>query len=152
MRIFGGEKQIRIETDSLQVASKLVEGTFPNYRQVIPSQCEQRIAVTRELLLSALHRVSLVMSDKTAAMKLTFGRNKLVVMVNAPDVGEARETVTIKYAGKEVTIAFNPDFMMDPLRNLTSDEIYLEITDEMSPGVIKTDTPFLYVLMPMRVS
>jgi DNA polymerase-3 subunit beta len=68
------------------------------------------------------------------------------------DVCEAKETIPIKYTGKEITVAFNPDYMMDPLRNLTNDEIYIELTDDLSPGVIKCDVPFLYVLMPMRIS
>ena len=71
---------------------------------------------------------------------------------STPDVGEARETLPVKYAGKEMSIAFNPDYMMDPLKNLDNDEVYIEMTDELSPGVLKCDTPFLYVLMPMRVS
>ena len=72
--------------------------------------------------------------------------------MTTPDVGEARETLPVKYSGKDLTVAFNPEFMMDPLRSLTNDEVYLELTDELSPGVIKGDMPFLYVIMPMRVN
>jgi DNA polymerase-3 subunit beta len=67
-------------------------------------------------------------------------------------VGEARETVSINYKGKEIAIAFNPQYMMEPLRNLDADEVFLELTDELSPGVLKINEPFLYVLMPMRLS
>jgi DNA polymerase-3 subunit beta len=75
-----------------------------------------------------------------------------VLSITSPEVGEARETVAVRYNGPEMTVAFNPAFLIEPLRNLTSDEIYIELTDELSPGVIKCDTPFLYVLMPIRVS
>ena len=65
---------------------------------------------------------------------------------------EADEAIPVVYKGKEFAIAFNPDFLMAPLRNLNDDEVYLDLIDEMSPGVLKIDSPFLYVLMPMRVS
>jgi DNA polymerase-3 subunit beta len=62
------------------------------------------------------------------------------------------ESMSVNYRGRDIAIAFNPEFLMDPLRNLPNDEVYLELIDEMSPGVIKIQTPFLYVIMPMRVS
>jgi len=138
--------------DDIRVASKLIDGTYPNYRQVIPSQCEERVAIERESLLLALRRVALLTSDKANATKLTFADNKLVISLDSPEVGEARETVPIKYDGKEITVAFNPEYMMDPLKTLKTDEVFIELTDDLSPGVIKCDTPFLYVLMPMRIS
>jgi DNA polymerase-3 subunit beta len=151
LKIEYNENQIVLEFSEIVVASKLIEGTYPNFRQVIPSQCEERVTVERESLLTALKRVSLLTSDKSSATKLTFGKNKLTVSANTPDVGEAREILPIKYTGKEITVAFNPEYMMDPLRNLSNDEIFVELTDDLSPGVIKCDIPFLYVLMPMRV-
>ena len=60
--------------------------------------------------------------------------------------------MSVNYRGRDIAIAFNPEFLMDPLRNLPNDEVYLELIDEMSPGVLKIQTPFLYVIMPMRVS
>jgi DNA polymerase-3 subunit beta len=152
LKIFARENQIMFEFGNILVCSKLIEGTYPNYRQVIPAQCEERIVVERETLLVALRRVSLIITDKSNATKLTFGNNKLVILMSTPDVGEACETVPVKYDGKEITVAFNPEFMIDPLKNLSNDEVFIELTDELSPGVMKCDIPFLYVLMPMRVS
>ncbi len=152
LKIHAKENQILFEYGNVVVSSKLIDGTYPNYRQVIPTQCEQRIAVERESLLTALKRVSLVTTDKSNAAKLTFHNNQLIVSGNSPEIGEARETLPVKYTGKELNVAFNPEYMMDPLKNLDNDEIYAEFTDELSPGVIKCDIPFLYVLMPMRVS
>ena len=85
-------------------------------------------------------------------MKLVFTKNNIDITANTPEVGEARESLAIQYKGREFSIAFNPEFLMAPLRNLANDEIYLDLIDEMSPGVIKIQTPFLYVLMPMRIS
>ena len=83
---------------------------------------------------------------------LNFQKNRLEITAATPEVGEARETLPVKYEGKQVSIAFNPEFMLAPLRNITSDDVYFEMTDELSPGVLKCDIPFLYVLMPMRIS
>jgi len=151
MKIHASESQLLFEFDDVLVSSKLIDGTYPNYRQVIPSQCDERVAIERESLLTALRRVSLVTTDKSNAAKLTFGKNKLSITMTTPDVGEARETIPVKYAGKDISVAFNPEYMMDPLKNLTNDEVVLELTDELSPGIMKTDIPFLYVLMPMRI-
>jgi DNA polymerase-3 subunit beta len=85
-------------------------------------------------------------------VKLVFTKNNLEITANTPDIGESHESLAISYKGKEFSVAFNPGFLMDPLRNLAEDEIHLEVSDEMSPGVIKVNSPFLYVLMPMRIS
>lgn len=152
LKIFAKSNQVMFEFGHLFLASKLIEGTYPNFRQVIPAQCEERIALERESLFAALRRVSLVISDKSNAVSLVFGKNRLVISVTTPDVGEARETLPIKYAGREIKVAFNPEFLMEPLKTLDADEISIEITDDLSPGVIKCDLPFLYVIMPVRIS
>ena len=147
-----GENQIVFELDGTTLASKLIEGTYPNFRQVIPTETKERIPLERELLLSALHRASILASEKSQSVKLNFAKNTLTITATTPEVGEAKETLSINYKGKEITIAFNPQYMMDPLRNLDADEVFIELTDELSPGVIKVNAPFLYVLMPMRLS
>jgi DNA polymerase-3 subunit beta len=152
VKLWIGENQIVFELDGTTLASKLIEGTYPNFRQVIPTETKERIALERELLLSALHRASILASEKSQSVKLNFAKNTLTITATTPEVGEAKETLSINYKGKELTIAFNPQYMMDPLRNLDADEVYVELTDELSPGVIKVNAPFLYVLMPMRLS
>jgi DNA polymerase III subunit beta len=137
---------------SILLVSKLVEGSFPNYRQVIPSETKERITLERETLLSALHRASILTSEKSSSVKLTFSKNTLSIAVSSPEVGESRETLAIDFKGKEISVAFNPGFLMDPLRNLDADEVFLELTDELSPGVLKVTEPFLYVVMPMRMN
>jgi DNA polymerase-3 subunit beta len=152
LKIRVADTQVVFDFDSILIVSKLIEGTYPNFQQVIPSQCEERVAIDRETMLNAVRRVSLLTDDQTASIRLTFGKNKLELVTNSPEIGEARETIPVKYEGKEITIAFNPGFLMAPLRHLDSDEIFFELSDELSPGVIKTGVPFLYVLMPIRVS
>ncbi len=151
VKIHMTKNQAGFEVNDVLLITKLIEGTYPNFKQVIPGQCEHRIPIEREAFLAALKRVALLTSDKASSIKLTFGKNKLKISAQSPDIGEAHETVPIKYMGKEMVVAFNPDYIMEPLRNLMTDEIFVEMTDELSPGVIKCDVPFIYVLMPMRV-
>lgn len=134
------------------IISKLIDGTYPNYRQVIPAETKQRITLAREELLQALRRAELMTSEKSNSVKLSFGNNRVEITANTPEVGEARETIAVNYSGPDIAIAFNPIYMMDPLKNLDGDEVYLELIDELSPGLIKINGPFLYVLMPMRMS
>lgn len=152
VKIHAGKNQASFEFDEVTLTTKLIEGIYPNFRQVIPGQCEQRIAVEREVLLTALKRVALLTSEKSSSIKLIFGKNKLKISASSPDVGEAHESIAIKYSGKDIQVAFNPDYIMEPLRNIANDEIYVELIDDISPGVIKCDVPFIYVLMPMRIS
>jgi DNA polymerase-3 subunit beta len=134
------------------IITKLVEGNYPNYRQVIPAEPGERIPLAREELLQALRRAEIMTSEKSNSVKLTFTRNNLAITANTPEVGEARESLAVNYKGDDRAIAFNPTFLMDPLKALDVDEVYFEITDELSPGVIKMNGPFLYVIMPMRMS
>ena len=152
LKIQASETQISFEFDGVLVVSKLIDGQYPNFRQVIPASSEHRITLEREQLQNAVRRVALLTSDKSNSIRLTFGKNLLVISAVTPELGEARENIPIKYSGKEVAIAFNPDFVVAPLKHITSDEVYFEMTDELSPGIIKCDIPFLYVLMPMRIS
>jgi DNA polymerase-3 subunit beta len=138
--------------NSAVVISKLVEGNYPNYKQVIPSECKERVALPREELLAALRRAQIMTSDKANSVKLAISRNNLAITANSPDVGEARETLAINFNSKDLQIAFNPAYLIDPLSVLTEDEVFLELIDELSPGVLKINGPFLYVVMPMRLS
>ncbi len=147
-----GENLVGFDVNGKVLVSKLIEGNYPNYKQVIPPEAKERVTIERELLLTAVRRVSLFSSDKSNSVKLIFTKNNLEIIANTPEVGEARESLAINFKGKDMSIAFNPGFLQDPLRNLTDDEVHIDLIDEMSPGVIKIGTPFLYVLMPMRIS
>ena len=134
------------------LTTKLIEGNYPNYRQVIPGETKERIPLSREEFMHALRRVEIMTSDKQNSVKFALSKNCLAITANSPDVGEAQETMAINYKGKEMAIAFNPGYLIDPLNNLSNDEVFLELIDELSPGVLKINGPFLYVVMPMRLS
>jgi DNA polymerase-3 subunit beta len=152
VKISVGSGQIAFDLNNTLLVSKLIEGNYPNYKQVIPSEAKERVTLERETFLNSLRRVSLLASDKSNSIKLNFSKNNIEITANTPEVGEARESLPVAYKGRDFAIAFNPEFLMAPLRNLTEDEVFFDLIDEMSPGVLKIQTPFLYVLMPMRVS
>jgi DNA polymerase-3 subunit beta len=137
---------------SILLITKLIEGTYPNYRQVIPPEMKERVPLVREEFLQALRRAELMTSEKSNSVKLAFSKNSLAITANAPEVGEARENLAINYKGPDIAIAFNPGYLIEPIAALTEDEIFMELIDELSPGVLKINGPFLYVVMPMRLS
>lgn len=155
LRIYSQKNQIVFEANNTIMSSKLVDGVYPNYRQVIPSGCEERVVIEREELLSALRRVSVVTTDKSNATRLTFSANQLTISIATPEVGEARDMIPVKYVGKEISIIFNPEYVMDPLKNIADNEVAIELNDGYSPALLKCmsgDLPFLYVLMPLRLN
>ena len=137
---------------SVLLITKLIEGNYPNYKQVIPGEAKERVPLVREEFVQALRRAEIMTSEKANSVKLTFGKNNLAITANSPEVGEARETLAVNYKGKEMAIAFNPRYLIDALGALTEDEVFFELIDELSPGVLKINGPFLYVVMPMRLS
>ncbi|MFT3868676.1 MAG: DNA polymerase III subunit beta [Nibricoccus sp.] len=138
--------------DSIYLYSKVVEGNYPNYNQVIPKETHQRIKLERELFLQCVHRAALVCSEKSNSVKVKLSSNLLEITAQSPDFGEAHESMAIAYSGPELQVAFNPQFIMDPLRSLTKDEVFFEVKDEVSPGVFKTLESFICVIMPVRLS
>lgn len=139
-------------TDAIYLFSKVVEGNYPNYQQVIPKETHQRIALERELFLQCVHRAALVTSEKSNSVKIKLSANLLEITASSPDFGESHESMAIAYSGPELQVAFNPQFIMDPLRALTKDQVFFELKDEVSPGVFKTLESFVCVIMPVRLS
>ncbi|MCH2154819.1 MAG: DNA polymerase III subunit beta [Opitutales bacterium] len=136
----------------LYLVSKTVEGNYPNYRQVIPKETEHRIKVERELLLECVHRAALVTSEKNNSVAIRVTENLLEVSASSAEFGDSHESMAIAYDGPEVKVAFNPYYVMEPLRALTKDEVFFEFKDELSPGVFKTLESFLCVIMPLRLN
>ena len=138
--------------DSIYLFSKVVEGNYPNYQQVIPKETHQRIKLEREHFLQCVHRAALVTSEKSNSVKIKLSSNLLEITASSPDFGESHESMAIAYSGVDLQVAFNPQFVMDPLRALTKDEVFFELKDEVSPGVFKTLESFVCVIMPVRLS
>ncbi len=144
---------VPLQDGRVQVTTRLIEGEFPNYRQLIPSSYPNQLVVGREPLLEAVRRVKL-MGRYAAPLRVTQRSNELELMAITQDVGEAREEVDAKYDGEELTVAFNPDYLIDGIEAATGDEVILESLDALKPAVLRSTDggDFLYLLMPVRVS
>ena len=134
---------------------RLIEGAFPDYRQVIPKAGEKVVIVGRERLVQTLKRVSLLSSEKSNAVKLELAKGNLRITAQNPDLGEAKEDVPVDYGGDPLKIGFNARYLIDVLGVLPSDDVRLELADDLSPGVLKptgdAEPHFTAVIMPMRI-
>lgn len=144
------EKRIVFKTGDTVVTSKLVEGNYPNYRQVIPGTFGRSIVLPREELVNVLTRVGMVVSETSASVKFKVENAQIVVSASSPEYGESSEPVDVAYEGPGVQLAFNPGFLMEPLKHLECDKVVLQFNDEYSPVALSGDEGFLYILMPMR--
>jgi DNA polymerase-3 subunit beta len=138
----------------VSLVMRLIEGVFPDYRQVIPKQGEKLVKLGRQRFLETLKRISLLSSDKAHAVKLDLSPGLLKVLSQNPDLGEAKEEVTVEYQGEPLRIGFNARYLIDVLQALSDkQDIVLELADDLSPGVIKPegDDGFIAVIMPMRI-
>jgi len=146
-----GGNQALFELGDITVISRLIEGEFPDYKQVIPPASENKMLVNREALLLAVKRAALLSTPDYQAVKMEIFKNKLVVSKSTPDVGESREEIQVTYQGRELIIGFNPNYLADVLKNLDDESVALELTDSDKPGVIRTEG-YTYIVLPMRLS
>lgn len=140
-----GRASFSTETDTL--TTKLIEGSYPNYKQVIPSETTATLEVNREALIGAVNRVALLTNERTAAVKLGLSASSLLIHSNTAEVGEADEKIDCSFKGEPFDIHFNPAFLVAPLRQLDTERITLNFArDGRAPMVIRE--PMTYVLMP----
>ncbi len=130
--------------------TKLIDGNYPNYRQVIPSRYNERIVLPAQDLNETVRRVSLLASEKVNTVRFRLAPGTMEVLSSAADLGEANEEMPIDYNGRELTISFNADFILAPLKAVGEGEVAMDLIDSSSPCVMRVADEFLYVLMPMH--
>lgn len=141
-----------VAVGEIAMATKLIDSQFPPYDQVIPKKHEKQATLDRGELLSALKR-ALLMSSDTRGVKFSLCDGTLTMTSDNPDLGEVREEIEAEYEGEELTIGFNPKYVVDLLSQMTSEKVNLELTGELDPGVLRpaSDEEYLGVVMPMRI-
>ncbi|MBO7146263.1 MAG: DNA polymerase III subunit beta [Lentisphaeria bacterium] len=146
-----GEKQVLFKVNDTVIYSKLIDGNYPNYRQVIPASFSKKISVPGAEFVDALEIVSIPLCDTaTPFVKITFADNKLLFEANS-NIGEGREFINIDYADQEeVSLSFNPQLLSDPFKHIGVDNVIVKINDAFSPIALESGDGFLYVIMPMR--
>jgi DNA polymerase-3 subunit beta len=147
------ENQFVLQMPNFVMTARLIEGQFPNYEAVIPKGHPGKLALSRPALIAALRRVSVMAEERNKPVKLTLVPTSLKLTASSAELGEAEETLTVDYAGDEVTIAFNSRYVLEALAPMEDDAVLFEFKDALSPGVIKSaeDDGYRCVIMPMRI-
>lgn len=147
------ENSAVFESAGITLTMRLVDGRFPDYQQVIPSASSRAVQVDRQKLNNALKRTSLLSPDKAQGVRLDLSEKVLALSATNPDLGEAREEIEVDYEGDPLRIGFNFRYLMDVLTALNEETVQLELTDELSPGVVTGSEGKGYkaVIMPMRI-
>ncbi len=143
------------QTDNVLLVMRLIEGDFPDYNMVIPQNQDKRILVNREQLIAALKRISYFSVERNNGVLMQFSKGQLNIQSSSPDRGEGVQTLDVDYnEEQDVSIGFNARFFMDVLNVLKEEQVVLELSDELSPCVVRPtneDSTFLCVIMPMRI-
>ncbi|MHB1390248.1 MAG: DNA polymerase III subunit beta [Thermoleophilia bacterium] len=144
--------QIIFGIDETILASRLIDGQFPNYQQLLPDEFKHEIPLDKEELMDVVGRIGL-MAQKNAPLRLGFTEGQLTVSAQTPQVGEAREQVAVAFQGEELEIGFNPEFLREGVESVDEDRALLRIISPLKPGLIKGATDdFLYLIMPVRLT
>jgi len=152
VKILYFKNQILFHFGETFVLSRLIEGHFPNYEQVIPKTEKTISTIDREQLLQAVKRASLLTSPESQSVKIDLLKNKLLVSSRSPNMGEAHEELEAELEGEDQTIGFNPDYLMDVLKSLDVEKIQLSVSGPDKPGLLKGKKDTIHVIMPMQLN
>ncbi len=145
--------QIMFKTADLLIISQLIEGRFPSYETIFPSGEElKEIRVKRERLIAAVRRISLLTTERHSSIRLDFVPKEIVISINTPEAGEAREQIPVEYSGEKIAVSFNPVYILDVLKSLEVENVIVGISDPLKPALIRPDTEeeYKYILMPVK--
>lgn len=146
------DNQILFATEDAVLASNLVEGNFPPYRDVIPRDGDKKATLNTDALASAVRRAALLTSEESKGVRMSFTAKALTLSSRAPEMGEAEINVELPaYVGEPVDIGFNPQFISDALKVVSTEQITFEFKAPNKPGIIRTGPDFLYVIMPVNL-
>ena len=149
VKISLGDSRATFETNNTVLRTKLIEGNYPNYRQVIPSGFTEMIEIPREDMGKAISRVSLILTDSGSSVKMAMDPESVLISASS-NADESSEPISVNYMGTPITISLNPAFIQEPLKRLDCNNITLKFNDKISPIGVFGDEGFLYVIMPMR--
>jgi DNA polymerase III subunit beta len=153
VRISIGDKHLLFSVEKIEFLTRLIDGSYPNYENVIPQSNEKKMSIGKDIFIKVLRRASVMSRERASAVRFDLEEEKLTVSSSSPDLGEAKEEVGIDYKGEKVSLGFNARYMLDVLGAMTSDKVVLELQDPLSPVLVKEDGSDEYkcVIMPMRI-
>jgi DNA polymerase-3 subunit beta len=147
------QNQVLFVLGRVILSSRLIDGQFPNYRQLLPESFEHQLRISGSELTDVVRRVSLL-AQKNAPLRLAFAPGELTVSAQTPDVGEARESLPVAFQGEPLEIGFNPEFLRDGLEAISEGDVVLKLISPLRPGLIEAadESRFLYLIMPIRLN
>jgi DNA polymerase-3 subunit beta len=153
VKISIGDKHLLFGVGKIQFLTRLIDGSYPNYENVIPLSNEKKLFIGRDALARVLRRVSVMSKERASAVRCDLEEDKLTVSSSSPDLGEAKEEVAVDYKGEKVSLGFNARYVLDVLGAMTSEKVVLELQDPLSPVLAKEEGSEDYkcVIMPMRI-
>jgi DNA polymerase-3 subunit beta len=145
--------QVVFRAGTTVLSSRLIDGQFPNYRQLVPESFEHEVRLPREELLEACRRIS-QLAQRNAPLKFAFAEGELTIAAETPDVGDATEGMPVPYSGEEMEIAFNPQYLIEGIDSIETDEVLFQLTSPLRPGLLRPagDEDFSYLVMPIRLN
>jgi DNA polymerase-3 subunit beta len=148
-----GQNQVIFELGDVVLSSRLIDGQFPNYRQLLPESVEHELRISSAELADVVRRISLL-AQKNTPLRLGFREGELMISAQTPDVGEASEMIPVPFKGDPFEIGFNPEFLRDGLESVESDELVLKLISPLRPGLIESPDAgdFVYLIMPIRLN
>ena len=148
-----GQNQVVFELGDVVLSSRLIDGQFPNYRQLLPESVEHELRLSTAEVSEVVRRISLL-AQKNAPLRLSFSEGTLTVSARTPDIGEASEAIPVPFHGDTFEIGFNPDFLRDGLESVESEELVLKLISPLRPGLIEAPDSgdFVYLIMPIRLN
>jgi DNA polymerase-3 subunit beta len=153
LRVWLTRNQALFRVGTVSLSSRLIDGQFPNHRQLLPESYEHEVKLPRSELLEITRRVS-QLAQRNAALRLSFSEGELVVSAETPDLGDAREGLPAPYTGELLEIGFNPEFVRDGLESIDADEVVLKLISPLRPGLLEPagSDDFSYLVMPIRLN
>ncbi len=145
------DNQVLLSCANVVISSNLVEGNFPKYEDIIPTDYDKKLTLPTEGALSGVRRAALLTSEESKGIKLSLGREAIVFSGSSPEAGAAEISMPVEYGGEPIEIGFNPQFLTDALRVIRAPDFELELGQPDRPGVVKSGADFLYVLMPINL-
>jgi len=151
VKMFLGDNQVLFDVGATKLISRLIEGEFPPYERVVPEEAKEKVVVARSAFLSAIKRVALFANADSMVIRVDLQKDKMVLSKSATYLGEARVEVDAAYKGKEMSVGFNPTYIIDLLKNIDQESVAFELTDPEKPGAVRIGDEYVYVIMPMHL-
>lgn len=151
-KITFGENQVRFDVENVTTISRLIEGEFPDYKQVIPEEHKDKVSINREQFLLGVKRAALFTTQDSRSIKINILKNKIIVSKSNPMVGETKEEIEADYKGPEITMGFNPSYLTDILKVIPKDELEIELWGPDKPAVMRIEDWYVYLVLPMQLA